>query len=249
MEQPQRSQLELYAQVTAAYQQAGFWPLFKYVYTKLGKMRRANGWFWVIMLLVLLMLSTIIAFIINYFKIFDSDLFTIFLWIMILFLIPCVIEGFCIENGIRKVFSEDINKYSGLPKAFRNNREFQRYILFRNELRKSQFESEDVKCVKPLFHVEQYTLGSYVAQTPLTAWLAATLTVIVGNSAKNWPLWLVGMVFGIGALTIFILYRVPAFITAYRRRYELRRWLTWYEADDSGTIVDPAPGSTKSLSD
>jgi hypothetical protein len=91
-----------------------------------------------------------------------------------------------------------------------------------------------VEKVRSLFDVEQHTLGSYVAQRPLTTWLAATLTVIIGNSAKNWPLWFVGMLVGFCILIfISILYQAPLFISAYRRQFEIHRWLAWYEADNS----------------
>jgi hypothetical protein len=62
-EQPKRSQLELYAQVIGAYEEAGFWPLFKRAYMEAGKKWRASGWFWIVMLSMLAILCIIVIFI------------------------------------------------------------------------------------------------------------------------------------------------------------------------------------------
>jgi hypothetical protein len=227
----ERTPLELYAQVSAAYQKAGLWPLFKHAYMESGKRRRANGWFWIV-IFFLFGTSFVTLWIVFYLNIININFYAMFFMILVCFLgLIGIKESFILGKSIELAFSEDSDKYAGLPKAFRDGREFHRYCLFRNELNKFQFDPEDVEIARPLFMVEQHTLGTYVAQRPLTTWIAATLTVILGNSAKNWPFWFVGVVFGICLFIIFILYQVPVFISAYRRRYELHRWLAWYEAD------------------
>jgi hypothetical protein len=82
-----------------------------------------------------------------------------------------------------------------------------------------------------LLDLEQQTLGSYVAQKPLTVWLFTTSGATIAASATTWRLKEAIIVASIGGFFALILYVVPMFITDQRRQYELRRWLAWYEAD------------------
>lgn len=122
-------------------------------------------------------------------------------------------------------------EYAALLTTFGRDWEFHRYLLFRHKLQHWKFRVEDVDEVRPLLDIEQQTLGSYVAQKPLTVWTYTTLGAILAASASNWPLKNVVVVTALGVFVLFILHISPMFITNQRRQYELRRFLAWYQAD------------------
>lgn len=233
-EQSQRTQLGLYGKVIAAHQQATFSQLQRKAFWHLVEKK---SWFH----LFLLLLSSVMHIGIVFYLLIDllyhalEEIYTVSFSIIISLTIISAAFAFLFRYILAKslwsYFDIVGDKYGPLIKSFGGNWEFYCYLLFRDELKQWGFRIEDVEKVKPLFYVEQQTLGSYVAQKPFTVWVYTTLGAILAASASNWPLKHVVVVTVLGVLALSILHISPMFITNQRRQYELHRFLAWYQAD------------------
>lgn len=194
-EQPQRSQLELYAQVIAAYQRAGFWPLFKHAYMVSGKKWRTNGWFWITLIVLAVILWMTLASISNCFYPDTAIWFQLAFFSCYLLVLILIFKD--LNKKIQHAFKEDMKKYGSLAKIYEEGRELSRYFLFRVTLRDYNISKKDIESVNHLFQIDQQSLGSYVAQKSSIIWIVSTLTAVLAASATIWSFQFVFMFFSL----------------------------------------------------
>lgn len=159
-------------------------------------------------------------------------------WMGLSFMILALLFfGLSFEFAVRSAYQKYFKQYSDLIRAYRNNRQFLRFLIFRDNLCSAPVTPETATKIRNLLISEEESIGKQILQHPLTVILVTFLTAILGGSASIQAAWTSG-VMPIILLFIIIalssnLYILPLVVTSAQREKELDRFLKWLSVTET----------------
>lgn len=143
--------------------------------------------------------------------------------------------GFSFEWAVRGVYASYFSRYGSLIKEYRKNRQFLRFLIFREQLLLQGISLETALDLRPALVLSDDGFEKQILQHPFTVVLLGFLTAMLGGASSILPAWQSGLlptilVF-ISVALFFNFQLIPLLETPAQRERELKRFLQWLAAD------------------
>lgn len=216
-------------EVRNAYNQASFWRLIRAAYSVNIKWLRVSLWFFSLFSIILFIL-----FIFNKGKIVENAM------------ISCIImSASLVTISIKTIFSNYYNKFPDLLEAYKKNKIFLRYLIFKSNLNPSFINNKiEIEEIRNLLEIEkQFNENSFFNKNPVTVTCLGFITAILGGAASQLSSWSSGLMFAILfilLLIIFLNYQISEiFQPKSFKDKELRQFLMWLSIDSCNEFRNP----------
>ncbi len=210
-------------EVRDAYNQASFWRLIRAAYGVNIQWLRLSLW--------LFSLSSIMLCILSAFK--KGNV------IQALMTSSFLVSALLITKSIRTIFSSYYNKFPDLLEAYKKNKIFLRYLIFKSNLQNSLIGNKsEIEEIQNLLDIEkQLNENTIFTKHPVTVTCLGLITAILGGAASQLSSWNSGLMFiviFVLLIIIFFNYQVTEIFQAksYKDK-ELRQFLTWLSIEEN----------------
>jgi len=143
--------------------------------------------------------------------------------------------GVSFEFAAKSAFKSYYKEYSDLIKEYQRNRQFLRYLIFRDFLREDGITPQTALLVRGILFSKDGSIGKQMLRHPFTLILVGFITAILGGAASIHEAWTSGTMQRVVLLIFIALFLnfaiLPVFETASNKEKELGQFLQWFAAD------------------
>lgn len=150
--------------------------------------------------------------------------------------------GVSFERAVRSAYRPYFEDYGDLIHKYSRNREFLRYLIFRDLLlREAQLSPRTAEEARSMLFLKDEDFGKQILQHPFTVILVGFLTAILGGSASiqaGWTSGIMPVVVLLILIVLFVNFQISSLIeTPMQREKELDRFLRWLAADEAWSNI------------